>query len=218
MKMTNKDTFFLETSHELRTLFENGFRAQKLSRGETLFAQDQYDDQLYVLDEGLLEVSVYSVSGRKLSLNRLGPESVFGEIAMFDPGPRTAQVVALEPCTLRAIGKNTLIAALANQPHLAAELLSLAGKRMRWMSQQMEEQVFLSPAARLAAKVLHLAGDTARITVTQAQMADYVGVTRELVSKTLAEWQRTGIVGVSRGRIDVLDAGALENIKDSEFL
>lgn len=218
MKMTNKDSFFLETSHELRTLFENSFRTQKLNRGETLFAQDQYDDQLYILDEGLLEVSVYSVSGRKLSLNRLGPDSVFGEIAMFDPGPRTAQIVALEPCALRAVGKNALMAALASQPHLAADLLSLAGKRMRWMSRQMEEQVFLSPAARLAAKIMHLAGETTRIDVTQAQMADYVGVTRELVSKTLAEWQRAGIVGVSRGRIDVRDPDALEDVKNSEFL
>lgn len=216
--MTNKDSFFLETSHELRTLFENSFRTQKLNRGETLFAQDQYDDQLYILDEGLLEVSVYSVSGRKLSLNRLGPDSVFGEIAMFDPGPRTAQVVALEPCALRAVGKNALMAALASQPHLAADLLSLAGKRMRWMSKQMEEQVFLSPAARLAAKIMHLAGETTQIDVTQAQMADYVGVTRELVSKTLAEWQRAGIVGVSRGRIDVRDPDALEDVKNSEFL
>jgi CRP/FNR family cyclic AMP-dependent transcriptional regulator len=215
--MTNQTSFFLETSHELRRLFENGFTTKQLARGEVLFAQDQFDDQLYVLDEGLLEVSVYSVSGRKLSLNRLGPESVFGEIAMFDPGPRTAQVEALEPSKVRAIRKSTLVAALASEPHLAEELLSLAGKRLRWMSMQMEEQVFLSPASRLAAKMLHLAGDTDKIHVTQAQMADYVGVTRELVSKTLSEWRRDGIVVLTRGCIKLHDIDALTNIKNSDF-
>ena len=54
-----------------------------------------------MLDEGLLEVSVYSTDGRKLSLNMLQPESLFGEIAMFDPGPRTARVEAIKDCKLR---------------------------------------------------------------------------------------------------------------------
>jgi CRP/FNR family cyclic AMP-dependent transcriptional regulator len=216
--MTDQDTFFLETSVELRRLFAKGFATQHVARGEFLFAQDEFDDRLFVLDEGLLEVSVYSVSGRKLSLNRLGPKAVFGEIAMFDPGPRTAQVEALEKSTLRAIRKSTLIAALADAPHLAAELLGLAGRRLRWMSSQMEEQVFLSPASRLAAKLLYLADDTGEITVTQAQMADYVGVTRELVSKTLSEWRREGIVSLSRGRIQLHDTNALTDIKNSDWL
>jgi CRP/FNR family cyclic AMP-dependent transcriptional regulator len=215
--MINQNAFFLATSNELRRLFENGFTTQHLVRGEILFAQEQFDDQLYVLDEGLLEVSVYSVSGRKLSLNRLGPESVFGEISMFDPGPRTAQVEALEPSKVRAIRKSTLIAALASEPHLAPELLSLAGKRLRWMSTQMEEQVFLSPSARLAAKMLYLADDTGKIHATQAQMADYVGVTRELVSKTLSEWRREGIVVLTRGCIELHDIDALAGIKNSDF-
>jgi CRP-like cAMP-binding protein len=215
--MTNQATFFLETSNELRQLFEKSFTTQHVARGEILFAQDQFDDRLFVLDKGLLEVSVFSVSGRKLSLNRMGPESVFGEIAMFDPGPRTAQVEALEPSTLRAIRKATLVAALENEPHLAPELLSLAGKRLRWMSKQMEEQVFLSPASRLAARMLYLAGDKGIIDVTQAQMADYVGVTRELVSKTLAEWRREGFVSLTRGRIELHDVDALTDIKNADF-
>ena len=211
-------TFFLEASHELRRLFDQGFVTQKLKAGETLFEQDDFDDRLYVLDSGLLEVSVYSSGGRKLSLNLLRPESVFGEIAMFDPGPRTARIAAIENSSLRSIRQKAVIDALQTAPHLAAELLSLAGKRMRWLSQQVEQQVFLPPTARLAAKVLYLADADGEIGMSQAKLADYVGVTREVVSRILTEWQRADLVALSRGRIRVVDPEALEGIKDAEVV
>jgi CRP/FNR family cyclic AMP-dependent transcriptional regulator len=210
-------TFFHGVSKELLDVFEKGFSPEKLRTGEALFEQEEYGDRLYVLDAGLLEVSVYSAQGRKLSLNQLRPGSVFGEIAFYDPGPRTARIEALEPCNLRSIGQPVLTSQIADKPTLAMELLGLAGKRMRWMSQQMEDQVFLTPAARLAAKLLYLAGENTEINMAQAQLADYVGVTRELVSKTLSEWRREGTVTLSRGRIEIIDVDALTETKDSIF-
>lgn len=215
-KIMDQATFFLDASQELHRVFSMAFVPQHLKAGETLFEQDDFDDRLYVLDEGLLEVSVYSVAGRKLSLNLLRPESVFGEIAMFDPGPRTARIAALEDSKLRSISQATVIGEIAKAPHLAAELLSFAGKRMRWLSQQVEQQVFLPPPARLAAKVLYLAGEAQIIDMSQAQLADYVGVTREAVSKILAEWRREGIVTLSRGRLEIRDVQALEKIVNSK--
>ena len=209
-------TFFLEASHELRRLFEQGFVTQKLNAGETLFEQDDFDDRLYVLDDGLLEVSIYSAAGRKLSLNLLRPESVFGEIAMFDPGPRTARIAAIEDSSLRSIRQKAVIAELSTAPHLAAELLGLAGKRMRWLSQQVEQQVFLPPVSRLAGMVLYLADEEDEIGMSQAQLADYVGVTREVVSRILSDWQRSGLVALSRGRLKITDADALDHIKKAD--
>lgn len=208
--------FFLEASQELQRLFDQSFVTEQLRAGETLFEQDEFDDRLYVLDAGLLEVSVFSATGRKLALNLLRPESVFGEIAMFDPGPRTARIEAIEDSRLRSLRQSAVLDGIAAAPHLAAELLSFAGKRMRWLSQQMEHQVFLPPNARLAAKVLYLAADRNQIEMSQAQLADYVGVSREVVSKILADWQREGIVALSRGRLKVLDAQEIEKIKTAE--
>ncbi len=215
--IADKTTFLAGSFDTLLTVLDKAFVKLSLRAGETLFEQDDYDDRLYVLDEGLLEVSVYSANGRKLSLNRLHPPCVFGEIAIFDPGTRTARIEALAPSKLRAIRQSALISKIAEDPDIATELLRLAGKRMRWMSRQMEDQVFLPPAARLAAKVLLLAGETGEIEMAQAQLADFVGVTRELVSKTLSEWRREGIVAVSRGRIQLLDVDALWELKNSTF-
>lgn len=190
----------------------------KLAKGETLFEQQDFDDRLYLIDEGVLEVSVLSANGRRLALNQLQPGSVFGEIAIFDPGPRTATVTALQPARLRAIRQAALVQIVREEPHLITDLLRLAGRRMRWMSQQMEDQVFMPPSARLAARLLQLAGDGDEIAMSQAQLADYVGVTRELVSKTLSDWRRDGLVQVTRGKIKLLDAEGLDDIKDSVFL
>ncbi len=209
--------FFLDASKELKAAFEKGFVVQHLKSGEMLFDQGEHDDRLWVLDKGLLEVSVYSVSGRKLSLNMLRPGSVFGEIALFDPGLRTANVAALKPSSVRSVRKSTLIAGIKNTPALAEELLGFAGKRMRWLTQQVEDQVFLAPVSRLAAKVIYLSGESGTIHMSQAQLADYVGVTREFVSTHLAEWRRDGVLEVSRGRIDVRDMQALEEIQQKVF-
>ncbi len=207
-----------DASDGLRRVLEQRFVPLHLAGGDTLFDQGDHDDRLYILDGGTLEVSVLSASGRKLSLNRLQPGSVFGEIALFDPGPRTARVEALTASTLRYIRQATLFDGIAGETDLVAELLRLAGRRMRWMSRQMEDQVFLPPAARLAARLLHLAGSGQEIGMSQAQLADYVGVTREVVSKTLAEWRRDGLVEVSRGRIALCDRDGLLRIKNFDFV
>jgi CRP-like cAMP-binding protein len=210
--------FLFDASEALKQLLEAGLRPLRLAKGDCLFDQGDHDDRLYILDDGLLEVSVLSASGRKLALNQLRPGAVFGEIAIFDPGPRTARIEALNASGVRAIRQKALLAELVRAPDLAAEMLRLAGRRMRWMSRQVEDHVFLPPAARLASKMLYLAGDSGQIAMSQAQLADYVGVTREVVSKTLASWRREGIVEVTRGKITLRDPDAIEDIRNSDFV
>lgn len=210
----DQSTLYLDSSKDLRRAFDASLVSVHLAPGEVLCEQGEHDDRLFVLDAGLLEVCVFSAEGRKLSLNLLRPGSVFGEIALFDPGPRTAQIEAIEPSHVKYIRQSRLMEAVAARPSLAADLLSLAGKRLRWLAQQVEEQAFLAPTARLAAKTLFLAGDAGEIAMSQSQLADYVGVTREAVSKILAEWKREKIVSVSRGLIKVIDRDALSSKLD----
>ncbi|MDV7142562.1 Crp/Fnr family transcriptional regulator [Tropicimonas sp. TH_r6] len=215
MTESHYDVDLGETDTLLSLLAEN-LEELRLSAGETLFEQDDFDDRLFVLDTGELEVSVLAASGRKLSLNRLQPGSVFGEIAFFDPGRRTARIKALVSSRLRFARQAALLEGMTRNPKLASALLQLAGRRMRWMSRQLEDQVFLPPESRLAAKTLHLSRSDSEIAMSQAQLADYVGVTRELVSRILSDWRRAGLVELSRGRIRVLDRSGLMETRDSE--
>ena len=88
------------------------------------------------------------------------------------------------------------------------------------MNTQISEQAFLHLPARLARKVLHLLGEDGsdQLPMSQASLADYVGVSREAVSKTLAEWKRNGIVDISRGAIRILDLNALETLAHPEAI
>ncbi|MFQ6548776.1 Crp/Fnr family transcriptional regulator [Aestuariibius sp. 2305UL40-4] len=192
-----------------------------LADGEILFEQGQAGDALYVVEMGTVEVSVVSREGRKLALDVFRKGDVFGEIALFDGGRRTATVTAMEPCTLRSVRRADLFAQVARQPDLASDLILLAGQRLRSVSRQLHEQVFLPMPARLARKLLHLTRHGAldgKLALSQAELADFIGASREAVSKTLGRWREEGIVTVGRSTITVEDRLALEAHAEIGFI
>lgn len=210
----NWDAFVTDASAPFRAALDRHTVTKRLAKGALLFDQGEHDDRLFILDEGLLEVNVISESGKQLALNQLRPVCVFGEIALFDPGIRTARVEAVAPSLVRFIRQSELMSEVQETPQIATDLLRLAGLRMRWLSAQVEEQVFLPPASRLAGKILLLMDADNILRMPQAKLADFVGVTREAVSKTLSDWRREGIIDISRGRITVNDPDTLRGIQD----
>lgn len=218
--MLPRTGFLSNASAALTEILRRLAREQRLAKGEVLFEQGDAGESLYAVVEGALEVSVLSEDGRKLALDMLTEGALFGEIALFDPGPRTATVTALRATTVLRISNRDVISAIRTHPDLAADLMQLAGQRMRWMDTQISEQAFLPLSVRLARKVLHLlkGHEADRLPLSQASLADFVGVSREAVSKTLAEWKREAIVEVSRGGIRVTDRGALESLAQLEAL
>jgi CRP/FNR family cyclic AMP-dependent transcriptional regulator len=217
--MTSNDSAFSQSpllgsaSEQLLQVLEGVAHPLKLSKGEELFGQSDPGDGLYVLDQGRIEISVLSDDGRKISLNMLTDGAVLGEIALFDPGPRTATATAKEPCILRRVRRAALFAELRKTPDLAIEMIELAGQRLRWMSDQFESHMFLSAEARLAQKLLFLVGKlgdgAGGLKMSQADLAEHVGVSREAVSKTLSEWRADGMVTLGRGKMTIVDADGL---------
>lgn len=217
--MLPRTGFLSNASTALSSMMASLARPLRLAKGEVLFEQGDIGDSLFAVTDGALEVSVISEDGRKFALDMLTEGALFGEIALFDPGPRTATVTALRPTQVLCVRNRDVLAALRDSPELAADLMQLAGQRMRWMDVQITEQAFLPLPVRLARKVLHLLGATAAsLPMSQASLADFVGVSREAVSKTLAEWKREGIVEVSRGGIRVSDRDALEELAHLEAI
>lgn len=192
-----------------------------LSASDMLFHQGDPANDLFRIDEGLVEISVVSPDGRRCALNVLGEGDLLGEIALFSEGTRTASATALRDCRVSRFARRDLFSKLATDPELALEMIQLAGQRLRWMSQQFEDQAFLSAEARLARKLLFLldripsANDT--VEVSQAALADHVGVTRELVSKSLSGWKKRGWVALGRGRLTVLDRNALAEFSSADL-
>ena len=217
------ETGFLSgASENLRAAIERMKTEIILQPGDILFEQGAVGDALFAVLEGVLEISVLSMDGRKLSLDLMRPGELFGEIALFDPGERTATATATEPCRLWRIKNADVLVEIRRDPELAVDMIHLAGKRMRWMNLQLHEQVFLPLSTRLARKVLHLipsdAGTDCMLALSQAELAEYVGATREAVSKTLAVWKRNGVIDAGRGGLVVLDQDALEDLAEPELI
>ncbi len=205
--------FLALASDELHALFGTLAKPISIADGEILFHEGDKGEALFAVTSGALEISVLSSDGRKLSLDVMKSGSVLGEIALFDQGPRTATITALEPSTLLMVKAGDVLDAVERQPLLALDLVRLAGQRMRWMNQQLSEQVFLPLPARLARKIIYLMNGVPEgqsLAFSQGELADFVGSTREAVSKTLSTWRKAGIVSLSRGRLRVEESEALE--------
>ena len=213
-----KTGFLAGASQDLVQLLNSVAAEVELEEGEVLFEQGETGDALYAIMSGSLEFSILSREGRKLSLDVMRPGALFGEIALFDPGTRTATVTALESSVVRGVKNADVLKAIRKAPELGIDMIQLAGERMRWMSSQLNEQVFLPMPARLARKILYLTIDgseqLATLTLSQAELAEFVGATREAVSKTLSLWKRAGVIDATRGGVKVLDREALQVMAD----
>ena len=208
--------FLAEASTDLRRLLADLSAPVTLDSGGVLFSEGDTGDALYAILDGALEISIIWDDGRKLGLDIMRAGSLFGEIALFDPGPRTATATALTACRLARVRNADLLREIDRRPALAADMILLAGRRMRWMSQQLHEQVFLPLPTRLARKVLYLTppglADRQMLDLSQAELAEFVGATREAVSKTLGAWKQRGLVDSVRGGLVIRDRDALREI------
>jgi CRP-like cAMP-binding protein len=202
-------------TQELRRLIEDTAVRTTLRGGEVLFSQGEAGDAVYVVERGEIEISVHSLDGRKLALDIQRDGEVFGEIALFG-GDRTATATALTDCELRRIRRADVLAALRHRPELALEFIDILCDRLRSLSAKLEERTFLPVPVRLASRLLYLDGKLGgaggEVAVSQADLADFVGATREAIAKTLAVWRTRKWVSLSRGSVHILDRAEIEGI------
>lgn len=175
-----------------------------LARNEVLFQKGDPGDALYALRRGQVRIGTGTEEGRAVTLNILGPGDVFGEIALLDGHPRTAEAVALEPAELFVVQRRDFLALVEREGALAVRIIGFLCTRLRWMSERMEEATLLPLDARLARRLTMLAEDYgAEVRVTQQELAAFVGAARESVNRVLQDWQRAGVVALGRSRVTV---------------
>lgn len=160
---------------------------------------------MYIVLSGRVEVYAMSESGRKVSLNLVPHGECIGEISMFDNFPRSASVVAQEDTILQPISKATFIAATAKSNMLALNMIDILCDRFRWTSNAVEDFAILSLERRLARRLLLLderfADEQGEISITQNDLADFVGASREATNKVLMQWKAVGLIDIRRGSI-----------------
>jgi CRP-like cAMP-binding protein len=169
----------------------------KISKGSVLFAEGDEGDQLYVIAEGKLKLGTSSGDGRENLLSILGPGEMFGELSLFDPGPRTSTATAVTDAKLLSLGQEKLLTWLAENPKVALQLLARLAQRLRRTNEAVGDLVFSDVPGRVAKALIDLGERFGKKTeeglfvhhdLTQEELAQLVGASRETVNKALADF------------------------------
>jgi CRP/FNR family transcriptional regulator len=185
---------------------------------EIVFREGDESDTCYVVRSGHARAIREHQDGRSITLARFGPGDIFGELAMFDNERRSATIEALEPTEAIAILGGDMRRLLREHPDIAVKLISAIARRLRETNERLARQSFQTVQSRVAAVIAQLVeaaraegageGDVL-ITVTQAEVAQLAGSSRESASRFLAVLERAGIISQGRGRLVVHDPDAL---------
>jgi CRP-like cAMP-binding protein len=180
---------------------------RRLEPGEVLFRKGDAGDALYGVMAGRLRIHANATDGRDALLNIMGPGDVFGEIALIDGLPRTADATAIDKVELVMLRRAEFLDLLRRENELTLHLLELTCRRLRWLSDMVEDATFLSAPARLAKRLLHLAeqngeksdgGVRINLRLSQRAIGELAGVSRETTNKHLRNWSRLGWISLKR--------------------
>ncbi|MEJ2578450.1 MAG: Crp/Fnr family transcriptional regulator [Kineosporiaceae bacterium] len=169
----------------------------QLTRTEVLFHEGDPGDRLYVITEGKVKLGRTSGDGRENLLAILGPGEMFGELSLFDPGPRNATATAVSDAVVVGLGSDDLGTWLAGRPDVARQLLRALARRLRRTNEALADLVFSDVPGRVAKALLDLSERFGRPTedglrvahdLTQEELAQLVGASRETVNKALADF------------------------------
>jgi CRP/FNR family transcriptional regulator, cyclic AMP receptor protein len=192
-----------------------------LKRGTTIVSKGDPGNSLIVVISGTIKISVSSPDGRSAILNLIGPGEIFGEVAVLDGQARTADATANSNCEIYVIDRRDFIPFVRSQPALAMKFIELLCTRLRWTSDQVEEVILQNLPGRLASALLRLtekhklapAGRT--IAITQQEISEMVGMTRESINKQLRAWAARNWVRLEHGAIVVLDVASLRELVEA---
>ncbi|OBG46109.1 Crp/Fnr family transcriptional regulator [Mycolicibacterium fortuitum] len=182
-------------------------------RTEVVFSEGEPGDTLYIITAGKVKIGRKSVDGRDSLITLMGPSDMFGELAIFDPGPRTSTVTALTEVKAVTMSRSVLRSWIADRPEIAEQLLRVLARRLRRTNDNLSDLIFTDVPGRVAKQLLYLAqrfgsrdGTALRVDheLTQEEIAQLVGSSRETVNKALSDFAQRGWIRV-QGRSILID-------------
>ena len=189
-------------------------------KGDVVFAEGEEGDRLFVVQDGKVKLSQTSADGREQVMAVVGPGEMFGELSLFDPGRRTSTATAVTDCVLLGLGQSDLRPWLTGRPEVAEALLRALAQRLRRANEAMADLVFSDVPGRVAKALLELSDkfgqrqNDGSILVahdlTQEELAQLVGASRETVNKSLADFAQRGWIKLEARSVVLLDTDRLE--------
>ena len=218
--LASQELFRKLSERELDDLVQ-AVHVKRVAAREELCHKDDPGNQLYVIVEGLLKAQTSSAAGDDVVFSIMGPGEMFGELALFCGGRRTANVVAIQDSLLLLIDRRELFPFLRRHPDAAIKLLEVLALRVQNLTTRMEDTTFLNLPPRLGKRLLELAGRYGKRTpaglriemkINQTELGDLVATTRESINKQFRAWSEEGVAAMSGGFVTILDEEALRRI------
>jgi CRP-like cAMP-binding protein len=194
---------------------------KKLKKRAFLFRKGDPGNALFAVMEGRLKATGEGREGKEVVLSFMDPGEVIGEIALLDQQPRSATVQAVEDAALLTLHRRDLIPFLDRNPKAAVKLAAVLAKRIRNLTEAMEDTVFLGLSSRLAKKLLSLAARYGKPTaeglridlkLPQHELGELVGTSRESINKQLRQWGEEKLVLFASGYLTIVDRDRLEEL------
>ena len=186
--------------------------------GHVIFAEGEPGDRLYIIISGKVKIGNRSPNGQETLLAILGPSDMFGELSVFDPGPRTSSATTITEVRAVSMDRDALRAWIADRPEIAEQLLRVLARRLRRTNNNLADLIFTDVPGRVAKLLLQLAqrfgtqdDGALRVTheLTQEEIAQLVGASRETVNKALAEFAHRGWIRLDAKTVWICDSERL---------
>ena len=186
----------------------------EFARGAIIFAEGEPGDRLYIIGTGKVKIGRKSPDGRENLLMVAGPSDMFGELSIFDPGPRTSTATAVTEVRTYTMDRTALREWIGKRPEIAEQLLRVLARRLRRTNNMLADLIFTDVPGRVAKSLLQLArqfgsqeSGLLRVThdLTQEELAQLVGASRETVNKALADFVHRGWIQLQGKSVVVRD-------------
>ena len=212
--MVKRAPLFAALDDEAAATLMQSMSQTHMERGDILFHEGDQGDRLYVIREGKIKLGRRSPDGRENLVAILGPGEMFGELSLFDPGPRTMTATAVAETQLLGLGNEDLAGLLAGRPAVSKVLLAALAQRLRRTNENLADLVFTDVPGRVAKALLDLSARFGRPVeegvlvahdLTQEELAQLVGASRETVNKALADFASRGWIRLEPRSVVIMD-------------
>lgn len=223
IQILRKHPLFGKLAPELLSRLCNYATTRKIKRGAVVISRGDPGNCLFMVAAGTIKIGVQSVSGKDAVFNLISAGGIFGEIALLDGQPRTADAIAVTNCELLVIERRDFVALVHSNPDTALQIIEVLCERLRRTSNQVEDLMFLDLERRLAKTLLRLSEPVTlapmgrRVCITQREIGQIIGMSRESTNKQLRAWQDRKWLKIERGGITVLKPDALERVTLEEL-
>jgi CRP/FNR family transcriptional regulator, cyclic AMP receptor protein len=217
-KVLARAGLFQDVEPEAAEALAAQFEYVEVPRGQVIFHEGESGDSLYIVLAGKVKLGRKSADGRENLVALMGPSDQFGELSMFDPGPRTTTAVAVTDSRLARMPKSALRQWITDRPEIAERLLRVLARRLRRTNNMLADLIFTDVPGRVAKQLLQLAsqfgsveGGHLRVThdLTQEELAQLVGASRETVNKALADFASRGWLRLEGKGVVILERDRL---------